>query len=207
MLSLIQLIPPEKLWLFVTSGIVLNLTPGADVMFATAAGLRGGARPGAAAGLGVGLGALWHTLLAALGISALLTAWQGALVALRWAGAGYLLWLAWQSWRAGAGKVGTGGPLTTAEALHRSFLINAANPKVALFILAYLTQFADPARGAMWIQIVVLGAIFAATGTIITGLYGIIAGIFRQAMAARMTLLNRVASGMLVFLALRLVRN
>ena len=88
MLDLILSFPPDRLLAFLAAGIVLNLTPGADVAFATGAGLAGGARAGAVAGLGVGLGGLWHVVLAAVGVSALIAADPGALSGLKLAGAG-----------------------------------------------------------------------------------------------------------------------
>ena len=138
--DIFTLVTPDRFWMFLASGLLLNLTPGADVMFATASGLRSGPRVGAAAGLGVGLGGIWHVGLAALGITALLAALPAALVALKWLGAAYLLWLAWNSWNAGAASATEGG-MTAAAAIRRGFLTNALNPKVALFILAFTTIF------------------------------------------------------------------
>lgn len=207
-MDLLTLVPPDQLGLFLAAGLVLNLTPGADVMFATACGLNGGPRAGVAAGLGVGFGGLWHVTLAALGLSALIAAWPAALAALKWAGAAYLLWLAQASWRAGRADPSPDlPPLTPAQAVLRGLVVNALNPKVALFILAFLPQFTDPGRGPVWAQIALLGALFTLTGTLITAAYGLTAGLMRRALARRLLLLNRIAAGMLAFLALRLVRS
>ncbi|WP_102226698.1 LysE family translocator [Acidimangrovimonas sediminis] len=212
LLSFLPAIPAQSLWLFTLSGVVLNLTPGADVMFATASGIRGGPRIGALAGLGVGAGALWHVTLAAAGISALLAAEPAALMALRWGGGAYLLFLAWKSWAAGpdapdTGENGTGGKGVGSgmAAFRRGALTNILNPKPILFILAFLPQFTDPALGPVWQQIVVLGAIFALTGTLITMGYGALAGLVRQRLARRMRGLNRLAALVFAGLALRLV--
>lgn len=209
MTDIFSLVPPDQLRLFLAAGIVLNLTPGADVMFATACGLNGGARAGAAAGLGVGLGGIWHVGLAALGLSALLAAWPAALVILKWAGAAYLLWLAWQSWQAGAPEGAARGlaPVGALTAIRRGFLVNAFNPKVALFILAFLPQFTDAARGPVWQQILILGGLFTLTGTAITAAYGAAAGWLGAAIAPRLSVPNRIAAGLLAILAVRLVRN
>jgi len=91
------------------------------------------------------------------------------------------------------------------RALARGFVTNALNPKVALFVLAFLPQFTDPARGPVWQQIVVLGAVFSATGTLITCGYGALAGLAGRALGARMAALNRVAAVMFAGLAARLV--
>ena len=204
MVTLFTLIPPADLLAFLTAGILLNLTPGADVIFATASGIVGGPRVGAVAGLGVGLGGLCHVGLAVLGVSALIAASPLALMGLKLVGAGYLLWLAWGSWHAGAQPFAQGEGRVW-RALWRGFLTNALNPKVALFVLAFLPQFTDAARGPIWAQIAVLGALFTMTGTVITSGYGALAGFAGQGLMRRMGLMNRVAAVMLGALALRMI--
>lgn len=203
MTDLFALIPPAELAAFLAAGIVLNLTPGADVIFATASGVAGGPRAGAVAGLGVGLGSLWHVALAALGVGALLAAHPAALVTLQYAGVAYLLWLAAQSWRAPAAPPGRGERSPWA-ALRRGFVTNALNPKVALFVLAFLPQFTDPARGPAWQQILILGALFTLTGTAITAGYGALAGWAGQRLAPRMRMMNKLAALMFGGLAAKL---
>lgn len=205
MLELLLAIPPERLVAFLAAGIVLNLTPGADVIFATACGLRGGARAGAIAGLGVGLGGLWHVGLAAAGVSALIATYPGALVGIRWAGAGYLLYLAWQSWTAKPPQAQAPDRAGSTPVLWRGFVTNALNPKVALFVLAFLPQFTDPALGPVWQQILLLGALFTLTGTVITCGYGALAGRLGTALGARMMVLNKIASVLFAGLALRMI--
>ena len=206
MWQVIHSIPLPHLLAFLATGILLNLTPGADVIFASASGISGGPRAGAMAGLGVGLGGVWHVGLAALGLSALVASHPGALIALRWAGAAYLLWLAWQAWGAGPAITGT-GVTSPGQALWRGFLTNALNPKVVLFFLALLPQFTDPDFGPIWGQVVLLGGLFTLTGTVITVGYGVLAGLAGAALARRMSVLNRVAAGLYAVLALRLVRG
>ena len=205
MLDLLLSFPPGRLATFVAAGLVLNFTPGADVLFATASGIRGGPRIGALAGFGVGLGAVWHVTLAALGISAALAAWPTALAAIRWAGAAYLLVLAWKSWHAAAALDGGRGAAGAWAAVRRGFLTNALNPKPVLFVLAFLPQFTDPALGPVWQQIALLGGIFAFTGTLVTMGYGYLAGTLRDALGRRMLWLNKLAAVMFGGLALRLV--
>lgn len=205
MLHLLFAFPPGHLAAFIAGGLVLNFAPGADVIFATASGIRGGPRIGALAGLGVGIGAIWHVTLAALGLSAAIAAWPEALSAIRWIGAVYLVFLAWKSWRASGtlpeGR-GAGGGW---QAVRRGFLSNATNPKPMLFMIAFLPQFTAPALGPVWQQIVLLGGIFAFTGTLVTMGYGILAGHVRHALGRRMALLNRIAALMFGGLALRLI--
>ncbi len=207
MLHLLLSFPHDKLATFIAGGLVLNFAPGADVIFATASGIRGGPRTGAFAGLGVGLGACWHVTLAALGVSALVAAWPQALVAIRWIGAAYLLVLAWKSWRA-TGELPEGrGAKGALQAIRRGFLSNALNPKPVLFILAFLPQFTDPTLGPIWQQIVLLGGIFAFTGTLVTMGYGILAGYVRHALGRRMQAVNKLAAVMFGGLALRLIAD
>jgi threonine/homoserine/homoserine lactone efflux protein len=196
--------PPDLFAAFLTAGILLNLAPGPDVLFASASGLAGGPLAGAAAGIGTAAGCLVHVALAALGLAALIAADPRALLALQWAGAGWLLWLAWQSWTATAasGRRGRAAPL---NAFGRAFLTNLANPKTILFILAFLPQFADPARGPVGPQIAALGAVFAATGAVITAGYGVAAGLMGGALPLPATILNRAAAVAFAALAARLL--
>ncbi len=201
-----NLVPFETLLAFASAGVLLNLTPGSDVMFATASGMAGGPRAGMAAGAGVGLGGFWHVGLAALGVAALLAAHPAAMTGLRWFGAAYLGYLAYGAWRAGPAVAQVGSP-SLAKAFWRGFVTNALNPKVALFVLAFLPQFTDAARGPVWQQILILGAVFTLTGTVITGCYGAIAGVAGQALLARMGVMNKLAAGVFALLALRMIKE
>ncbi|SPH24142.1 Homoserine/homoserine lactone efflux protein [Defluviimonas aquaemixtae] len=205
MWDIVQTYPGGQLLAFVLAGLALNFTPGADVLFATASGLRGGPRAGMAAGLGVGLGGVLHVSLAALGLAALVAAHPAALTAIRWAGAGYLLWLAWSVWHAGPPEPGARGAADPGRALARGFLANALNPKVIVFILAFLPQFTDPAFGPIWAQIVFLGAIFTVTGTIVTMGYGALAGAMGRSLRRTSGIMNRIAAAIFAGLAVRLV--
>lgn len=197
--------PAAVLAAFTLAGVILNLTPGADVIFATASGLAGGPRSGAAAGLGVGAGGALHVTLAAGGLSALIAAAPLALEAIRWAGAGYLLWLAVRTWRAVPPQPGAAPRLAPLGAFRQGFVTNALNPKVILFVLAFLPQFTDPARGPVWHQILILGTIFTLTGTAITAGYGAAAGWLGTALSRRLRILNRLAAAVFCGLALRMV--
>ena len=189
---------------FLGAGLMLNLAPGADVMFALASGARGGPRAGIAAALGVSLGCLFHVALTALGVAALMAAQSGLLDLIRWAGAGYLAWLAWRAWQAdpAARPVAQAG---IRRAIRDGAVTNMLNPKVALFILAFLPQFADPARGAVAPQLLALGGLFAVTGFFVTAAYGALGGAAATWLSARQRLLNRVSALVFAGLALRLV--
>lgn len=195
---------PATVLTFVGAGVLLNLTPGADVMFASASGLAGGPRAGVAAALGVALGGVLHTLLAAAGLAALLVASPVAFEVVRWLGAGYLLFLAVKSWR-GAQTENVAGARRLGRAIRQGFVTNALNPKVALFVLAFLPQFTNPETGPVWQQILVLGLMFSFTGFFITAGYGAIAGIAGEALGRATGWMGKVAAVVFALLAVRLV--
>lgn len=177
-----MLVPVETLLVFVPAALALNLTPGNDMLFCLGQGMRAGPRAGIAASLGVAVGGFIHVLAAALGLAALLAAHPGAFEAIRWAGVGYLVWLAVQALRApglvltpgGDGDRGRSG--TPWRAFREAVLVNVLNPKVAVFILAFLPQFVDPARGSGFLQFLLLGTVFNAGGTLVNALVGGFAG-------------------------------
>ena len=200
-------IPAAQVAGFMAGALMLNLAPGQDVLFASACGIRGGVRAGMLAGFGVGLGGSCHVLMAALGLGALLAAHPGAQSGVKLAGAAYLLWLAWRSWQAApaAAPQGAGAPAGAAALIARGALNNLLNPKPVLFLLAFLPQFTNPAWGPVWHQVLGLGLMFAASGTVVTMGYGALAGLARGRLVRRMGWLNRLAAVMFAGLALRLV--
>lgn len=168
---------PENLPYFIGVSVALTVAPGPDVIFLTSQGLAGGPRAGLSVALGLSSGLLVHTTLAALGVSALFTASPAAFNAVRWAGAAYMVWLAWGSFReqpatAGA-KVLAGGP---AALYRRGVIMNLLNPKVALFFLALLPQFVDPAKGSVRAQMAILGLVFMAQVIAVFGTIGYLSG-------------------------------
>ena len=150
------------------------------------------------------MGVLWHVTLAALGLSALVAAYPAALSAIRYAGAAYLLYIAWKSWRAGALPEGRGVP-SLRRAFLRGVLSNMLNPKPILFFLAFLPQFVNPEAGPVWRQVVLLGLIFAFNGTWVTVMYGWLAGHAGNVLGARMAVVNKVAAVLFAGLAARLI--
>ncbi len=198
-------IPTASLLTFVTGGLLLNLAPGQDVMFATACGLKGGPRAGALAGLGVGIGVLFHLTLATIGLGALAARHPEVLSVVKYLGAAYLLLLAWQSWNAAPHAPAGAAPETAARIVRRGALSNILNPKPVLFLLAFLPQFTNPAYGPVWQQILGLGLIFTVTGTIITMGYGVLAGLLGMRLGRHMGVLNKLAAVIFGGLAVRLV--
>jgi len=197
--------PAEHLLAFMAGALVLNFAPGQDVFFASACGIQNGPRAGALAGLGVGLGVVCHVVMATIGLGALVAAHPGALVAIKFAGAGYLLWLAWKSWTAGEIDPRARAASSTWNILRRGALSNLLNPKPVLFLLAFLPQFTRPEFGPIWQQILGLGLMFMASGTLVTMGYGIVGGYAGHVIGKRLGIVNRIAAVMFAGLALRLV--
>ncbi len=198
-------IPLPQLLAFISGGLVLNAAPGQDVFFATASGIQGGPKAGALAGLGVGIGVLFHVTMTTLGLGAVIAAHPGALSAIRWIGAGYLLYLAWKAWTAPPPDPSARPVVRSRDVIRRGILSNVLNPKPVLFLLAFLPQFTSPAHGPVWHQLLGLGLIFAFTGTLITMAYGMAAGWLGMRLAGRLGILNRIAAVMFAGLAVRLV--
>ncbi|MDO5631168.1 MAG: LysE family translocator [Paracoccus sp. (in: a-proteobacteria)] len=204
-LETLAAIPTPQLAAFVLGGLVLNFTPGQDVFFASACGIQGGPRAGALAGFGVGLGVLFHLALAVIGLGAVMAAHPEALTAVKYAGAAYLLFLAWKSWNAGPVDPTARGSVRPWNIIRRGALSNILNPKPVLFLLAFLPQFTRPDYGPIWEQILGLGLIFAFTGTLVTMGYGIVAGYAGQVLGRRLGLVNKIAAVLFAGLAIRLV--
>ncbi|MEM7190297.1 MAG: LysE family translocator [Pseudomonadota bacterium] len=194
------------LMLFLSASIALYLTPGADVMYITASGAAGGWRAGASAALGVSIGSFFHTVLAVIGVAALIAANPLAFDVLRWVGAGYLIYLAIQAWRAPPPEPGQGIGAGR-QAFRRGAVTNILNPKVSIFILAFLPQFTDPALGQVWVQVAVLGAIFSIASIPFTVAPGVLAGYFADRLRRSGRLMNRISALVFGGLAARLAIN
>ena len=155
----------DNLLLFVLASVLLVLTPGPNLLYLISRTLAQGRAAGLVSMAGTTTGFVVHILAAALGVSAVFVAVPVAYDALRWAGAAYLLWLAWDSVRPGA--EGTGGifaprklPDAPAAKLFRMGLLTSIlNPKVALFYIALFPQFVEPARGSVFAQSLALGLV------------------------------------------------
>ncbi|MBN8294132.1 LysE family translocator [Rhodobacter sp. NTK016B] len=198
------MIEPVVLLTYVPAALALNLTPGADMMFCLGQGLRGGPRAAMAANLGIALGGMVHVVVAGLGLEALVAAHPALFDAIRWLGVAYLLWLAWKSLRAaGLPEV---PPVAPRRAFREGLTVNLTNPKVILFVLAFIPQFLDPAA-AVLPQFLLLGAILSLGGLLVNGAVGLAAGgmagrLMRSARFA--TVLGRVSAVIFAGLATRL---
>ena len=159
----------HSLMLFLAAGLALNLTPGPDMLYVAARGASEGRAAGIVSALGIGVGTLVHIALVAAGMAALLAAVPVAHLALRLGGAAYLVYLGVRALRAspGSGGVAELTPAPLGTIFRQGVITNVLNPKVALFFLAFLPQFVDPARGNAALQVVVLGLLFDVSGTLV----------------------------------------
>ena len=204
MLETLLNMDPNLILAFIGAGILLNLTPGADVAFAMASGISRGPKSGIAAALGITIGGLTHMLLAVVGLSAALKAVPHAYDIIRYLGAAYLLYLAYKSWNSSAAG-SAAGESSLYSALKRGILTNILNPKVALFFLAFFPQFIRPEAGPAWQQMLILGLIFNINGFFITAAYGAFAGLARNTLARFGGTLNKLTSIIFGGLAARLI--
>lgn len=208
----------ETLLAFFGVSVLLALSPGPDNIFVLVQSAQRGWRAGMCVVLGLCLGLVGHTAAVALGLAAVFAASAVAFTVLKFCGAAYLAWLAWGVLRApvaggeapAAGAAAAGERPAASGALRmvgRGVVMNLTNPKVLVFFLAFLPQFADPARGAMARQIMLLGLVFMLATLLVFGAIACFSGAFgailqRSARAQR--LLNRVAALVFLGLALRL---
>ena len=197
---------------FLPAAILVTLAPGPDNLMVLSLGMARGRRAGVAFGLGCALGCLNHTLLAALGVGALIVASPVAFDGLRIAGGLYLAWIGVQAIRHARPIGVTPGTAPPAEGAARLFakglLANAINPKVILFFLAFLPQFADGSRGSTASQIAALGALFTLGSVLIFGAVGWAAGSLGERLArhpAIGTWLDRLAGAVFLALGARLL--
>jgi threonine/homoserine/homoserine lactone efflux protein len=179
--------------------------PGPAVAFVVARSIAQGRSAGVVSVLGIHAGSVVHVAAAVLGLSALLASSALAFTVVKYGGAAYLIYLGIRQWRRG-GREGE-PPEPAAEPRWRLFrqgiTVNVLNPKTAIFFLAFLPQFADPARGPVWLQALVLGLIFIGLGVLTDGAYAVGAGAIgarfrRSARVQRLT--ARITGGVYVTL-------
>jgi threonine/homoserine/homoserine lactone efflux protein len=202
----------HDVWLFVFSGLLLNITPGPDTLYIVGRSSTAGWRGGAIAALGIGAGTLVHICAAALGLSALLAASAAAFTAVKLIGAAYLLYVGITLIRS-AGEnqspAGTAVPGSTANRgiFIQGFLTNVLNPKVALFFLAFLPQFFGSEATSKPLAFLFLGAIFDINGTIWNLAVAWSTARLSTSLAPRAAFkrwFNRCVGGLFVFIGIRL---
>jgi threonine/homoserine/homoserine lactone efflux protein len=202
----------HELWLFIISGLLLNVTPGPDTAYIIGRSVQLGWRGGAAAALGISTGCLVHVFAAAIGLSALLAASSAAFALVKWTGAAYLCFIGAKMLlsrpQAPVEDTATtgGGAISLRQVFLQGALTNVLNPKVALFFLAFLPQFVAAESPHKAAAFMLLGLIFIFNGTLwCLGVAAFAAGaagrIRRSGQALRW--INRGLGGLFVYLGVR----
>lgn len=159
-----MLIDAQTIALFIPTVLLLVLSPGPDMIFITANALSSGRRGGIASALGCTSGAFAHAVFAAFGLTTIIAAWQPAYELVRIGGAAYLAFLGVKMLLAKESplSVGAASKAKSDHQLYREGMLNnLMNPKAILFSLTFLPQFANPERGPIWAQMILLGVILA----------------------------------------------
>jgi len=199
----------NSLLVFIGAGLLLNVTPGPDVLYIVGRSIGQGRVAGLVSVLGISIGCLFHVASAALGLSALMLALPLAYDVVRVAGAAYLVWLGLRALasRSSPFHIQRVDPESLGRVFRQGVLTNMLNPKVALFFLAFLPQFADPTRGPVTMQIALLGLIFIGNGTVVCIAYALAASWLGEWLKTRYnvaTWLNKAMGVLFVGLGLRL---
>jgi threonine/homoserine/homoserine lactone efflux protein len=200
-------------WLFVATGVLLNLTPGQDTLYILGRSIAQGRQIGVASALGISAGGVVHTLAAALGLSAVLATSASAFIALKVVGAVYLVYLGVRMLIARTAAVGStdiAGLVNVWTAFRQGMLTNMLNPKVALFFLALMPQFIEPDSPTKVGAFLVLGFTFLSTGTVWCLVLALGAARVRSFFASRPRALqnfSQVSGALFIFLGLRLAAS
>ena len=207
----------EVLITFFGVAVLLGLSPGPDNLFVLVQSAQRGWRVGLCVVLGLCVGIVGHTTAVALGLAAVVAASPMLFTAIKLCGAAYLLYMAWGAWHAPVAVAETARAQTQRDVLTlqtalkwagRGTVMNLTNPKVLIFFLAFLPQFADPARGSVGLQVMVLGCVFMLATLLVFGSIACGSGLFGQILqrsARAQRWLNRIAATVFGALALRLV--
>jgi RhtB (resistance to homoserine/threonine) family protein len=196
--------------LFLAAGILLNLTPGPDTVYILGRSIAQGREAGVASALGISLGSIFHTCAAALGLSAILATSAVAFGTIKLIGGAYLIFLGVKmifDRRRQLSLPSSFRRRTTVAAFRQGILTNVLNPKVALFFLAFLPQFIDPASTTKVPAFIMLGLTFVTTGTIWCLILAWFASVFSERLRRNekiSQLLNRTVGALFIFLGIRL---
>lgn len=160
------MIPVDSLIPFILASLVLINSPGPDLIFVVTQSAVHGAKTGILVTFGLVSGLIFHTLLVAFGVAAIIMTSEFAFTLLKTLGAMYLLYLAWQAFRAHSEKLKAEKNIqkTAFQLYRRGIIMNITNPKVTVFFLAFLPQFVSAENGSVVEQVFMLGAIFMVLG-------------------------------------------
>ena len=204
------MIPIETIFVFFIASIALALAPGPDNIFVLTQSALHGSKAGLLVTLGLCTGLLAHTAAVSIGVAAIFQTSTWAFNVLKVAGAIYLFYLAWQAFRAGAAQLNERGETSIGwrKLYARGIVMNITNPKVAIFFLAFLPQFADGSRGSITLQMLIFGGLFIVATILIFGTVALTAGYLGHWLKRSpkvQTIMNWIAGTVFVGLALRLV--
>jgi threonine/homoserine/homoserine lactone efflux protein len=203
------MIDSNVLLAFFTTSVILALFPGPDNLFVMAQSAQNGRRAGLFVTFGLATGLIGHTVAVAFGLAAIVHSSALAFTILKGIGAAYLLYLAWQALHAAA-STGLQEPvkaLSMGNLYRRGIVMNLTNPKVSLFFMAFLPQFADPRHGSMMVQFFLLGAVFITATIFVFGFISFLAGGFGEKFrnsAFAQKAVNRIAATVFIGLAIKL---
>lgn len=203
------MIPIETITLFFVASVTLGLAPGPDNIFVLTQSALGGRKAGMFVTAGLCTGLVVHTVAVSFGVAAIFQTSAIAFNILKIVGAVYLLFLAWQAFKAGTTKINQVRETKPnwRKLYLRGVIMNITNPKVAIFFLAFLPQFADPALGSITLQMLMLGGIFIVSTCLVFGAIAWSAGFLGEWLkrsAKAQVFMNRVAGTVFAGLAFRL---
>lgn len=206
------MIPLDSLLVFFSASLLLALAPGPDNIFVLTQSALRGAFAGFVITLGLCTGLLVHTSAVAFGVAAIFKTSALAFAVLKYIGAGYLLYMAWKAFRSSPTDLAaeTHGERALSLLYQRGIIMNITNPKVSIFFLAFLPQFADPNRGALIWQIFLLGLVFIFAAILIFGMVCMLAGTIGERLRRSprtQVIISRVAGIVLLGLALKLATS
>lgn len=199
----------DTLIVFFAASLLLGITPGPDNLFVLAQAAQRGKCAGIVVTLGLTTGILFHTFAVALGAAALFSKSALAFNVLKYVGAAYLVYLAYQSWRAsgGADQQARVSGVSLKRLYGRGIIMNITNPKVSIFFLAFLPQFTDPTSGPLFPQFLLLGVLFVLSTLFVFGGISLLAGwigTYLRSSKRPERVLNRAAGVVFFSLAVKL---
>ena len=204
-----MLIPISILAVFFSASIFLALAPGPDNIFVFTQSSIRGRLAGWIITLGLCTGLIGHTLIVATGIAVIFQVSLIAFTILKLAGSAYLLYLAFLAFRASVTtlNLSSNGITSLFQLYMRGIIMNVTNPKISIFFLSFLPQFADPNRGSIMLQILSLGLVFIISAMLVFGMISIFAGFLGnrlQHSSIAQIIMNRIAGTVYAALAIKL---
>ncbi|WP_415898028.1 LysE family translocator [Neptuniibacter sp. QD57_21] len=195
---------------FIVASTLISYAPGPDNIFVLIQSILHGRKAGIIVTLGLCTGLLFHTVAVTLGVAAIFQASAVAFTLLKIVGVVYLLYLAFMSFRAVAANVSMSEQpqLSAMQLYRRGILMSSTNPKLAIFFMAFLPQFADPAVGSLSLQLFTLSMVFIVVAFFVMSSVALLSGSLRgwiQDSELGQSIINKVAGTVFVGLALKLV--